>query len=531
MRKRFLRRAFSLLETAVSLGSASVLTVGLGASLVVATRGLDLNSAPDGKRVDATRVARDLARDLQQATRFTEQTATAATFLVPDRDADGRPETIRYAWSGAAGNPLTMSMNGAAANEVAPGVESLNFSYSAQAMTAPAQPSESAATGVKLLYVTAGTTVQTSGASASQRVASGPTILVNPSTLDRKKIELFESWGYDVTFVLPTEPWSNLAALIDQTQLIFVSAECDGAALPNSFYDSNKGIAFERAYQHDDAHLASSAAATYDTGIRVRTPSHYVMSGYSNAQLVPIVSSSTAFYYFTGVGSGVVNVMGPSGRSEPAMMSISPGSRLSNGAYAQGRRILMPWGFPGFDTDHLTADGRTIMRRCLEWAGGAGSDPNSPEQTFGNTSVYMNLLNPGAGKQLATKVNLSQGGKIQSISAFVGGGVGTIRYALYSHHGAQDRPNSLVAQSGPGLTLSGGSRWITLNVPETNLNAGTYWLAVNFGLTSQTINMTPGGEYVTLNYDATLLGFKNNWGTPDSNEQMSISIYATYKPN
>ena len=156
-------------------------------------------------------------------------------------------------------------------------------------MTATTQPSESAATGVKLLYVTAGTTVQTSGASASQRVASGPTILVNPSTLDRKKIELFESWGYDVTFVLPTEPWSNLAALIDQTQLIFVSAECDGAALPNSFYDSNKGIAFERAYQHDDAHLASSAAATYDTGIRVRTPSHYVMSGYSNAQLVPIV--------------------------------------------------------------------------------------------------------------------------------------------------------------------------------------------------------------------------------------------------
>ena len=126
---------------------------------------------------------------------------------------------------------------------------------------------------------------------------------------------------------------------------------------------------------------------------------------------------------------------------------------------------------------------------------------------------------------------MSQGGKIQSISAFVGGGVGTIRYALYSHHGAQDRPNSLVAQSGPGLTLSGGSRWITLTVPETNLNAGTYWLAVNFGLTSQTINMTPGGEYVTLNYDATLLGFKNNWGTPDSNEQMSISIYATYKPN
>lgn len=531
MRKRVLRRAFSLLETAVSLGTASMLAVGLGASLVVAARGLDLNSAPDGKRVDTTRVARDLARDLQQATRFTEQSATATTFLVPDRDADGRPETIRYSWSGAAGNPLTMSVNGAAANEIAPGVQSLTFSYSAQSMTAPAQPSESAATGVKLLYVTAGTTVQTSGTSASQRVASGPTILVNPSTLDRKRIELFESWGYDVTYVLPTEPWANLSALIDQTQLIFVSAECDGAALPNSFYDSSKGIAFERAYQYDDAHLASTPATTYDTGIRVRTPNHYVMSGYSNAQFVPIVSSTSAFYYFTGVGSGVVNVMGPSGHSEPAMMSISPGSRLSNGANAQGRRILMPWGFPGLNIDNLTTDGRTIMRRCLEWAGGAGSDPNSPEQTFGNTAVYMNLHNPGAGKQLATKVNLSQAGKIQSISAFVGGGIGTIRYALYSHSTSQNRPNALLAQSGAGLTASGGNRWVTLTVPETSLNAGDYWLAVNFGLTSQTINMTPGGEYVTLNNDASLLGFKSTWGTPDSYEQINMSIYATYKPN
>lgn len=525
------RRAFSMLELTISLASAAILTISLGSSLVVASRGLDLINAPEGRRTDASRVARELARDLQQATRFTEQTATATTFLVPDRDADGKPESIRYAWSGTAGAPLTMSLNGATPVDFAANVQSLNLAYSSQAMTAPTAPTESAATGVKLLYITAGTAVQTSGVSASQRVATAPTLLVNPSSLDRKKIELFESWGYDVTFILPNEPWANLSALIDQTQLIFVSAEADGDLIQSNIYDSNKGIVVERAYQHDDARLASNSSGFTDTGIRVRSPSHYTMSGYTNGQFVSILSSNSDFYYFSGLGSGVTNVMGPSGRSEPSMMSISPGSRLNNGSFAPGRRILIPWGFPGFNYDRLTTDGRTILRRCLEWAGGAGSDPNSLEQTFGNTSVYMNLFTPGAGRQIATKVNLAQAGKIQSISAFAGGGVGTIRFAIYSHHGPQNRPNTLLAQSGIGLTLSGGNRWITLNLPETNLSAGDYWLAINFGLTSQTVNMTPGGEYVTLNYDATLLGFKNSWGSPDSNEPMKLSIYGTYKPN
>ena len=40
--------------------------------------------------------------DLQLATGFTERTTKAATFTVPDRDGDSKPETLRYAWSGVA---------------------------------------------------------------------------------------------------------------------------------------------------------------------------------------------------------------------------------------------------------------------------------------------------------------------------------------------------------------------------------------------------------------------------------------------
>jgi hypothetical protein len=531
MKRSPFRRAFSMLETTIALGSAAILSVSLGASLIVASRGLELNSAPDGVRIDTARIAREMAQDLQLATRFTEQGSTAVSLLTPDRDGDGDPESIRYAWSGVAGAPLTYSLNGGAAVTVTPGVQSLQLNYSAQAMAAPAEPAESLTIGTKLLFVTAGTTIQATGTSASQRVAAAPMILVNPNANDRKKIELFESWGYDVTFILPTEPWSNMSALLDQSQLAFVSSESDGAAIPSGFYDSSKGIVAERVYQFDDAHFANNDSMFYETGLRVRSSSHYIMSGYSNSQFVPILSSTGPFAYFSNVGSGVTNLMGPSGRSEPAMMSLSPGDRMSNWAYAAGRRVLFPWGFPGLNYNNLTTQGLAITRRSLEWAAGAGSDPNAAVQTFGHTSVNMNILQPGPGKQVATKVQLAQLGDLKSISAFIGGPIGSVRYAIYSHSSGFNRPNILLAQSAAGLTSGGGSRWVTLPVSHNNLVAGEYWLVVSFGLSSQTVNMTPGGDYHTLNYDPTLLGFRTNWGASDTQEKMSFSIYATYTPD
>src|SRR5690606_30888846 len=55
--------------------------------------------------------------------RFSERTATAATIAVPDRTGDGRPETIRYSWSGVVGDPLLYEYNGGAALSILDGVQ------------------------------------------------------------------------------------------------------------------------------------------------------------------------------------------------------------------------------------------------------------------------------------------------------------------------------------------------------------------------------------------------------------------------
>jgi hypothetical protein len=79
----------------------------------------------------------DMAAEVQYALTVTEYTATAITVTVPDRtDANTNPETIRYAWSGVAGAPVTRSYNGGAAVSVVPSVQSFTLEYSPSAAAA-----------------------------------------------------------------------------------------------------------------------------------------------------------------------------------------------------------------------------------------------------------------------------------------------------------------------------------------------------------------------------------------------------------
>lgn len=69
----------------------------------------------------------DLLADIQLAQSFSENTTTAVTFTVPDRNGDNNPETIRYAWSGNAGDPLTRQYNSGAVVTVAENVHTFHI--------------------------------------------------------------------------------------------------------------------------------------------------------------------------------------------------------------------------------------------------------------------------------------------------------------------------------------------------------------------------------------------------------------------
>jgi len=81
--------------------------------------------------VESSQIVEQIAAELHTANSISERTPTSIAFTVPDRitDVDAVDETIRYAWSGTCGDPLTRRYNAATPVEIAPSVKAFNLDY------------------------------------------------------------------------------------------------------------------------------------------------------------------------------------------------------------------------------------------------------------------------------------------------------------------------------------------------------------------------------------------------------------------
>jgi hypothetical protein len=104
------RSAYTLIELVSSIAATSILMAGMGSVLFVAARSTD-DSTTSAMQIVASATAHEVLSDLQFAKSFVQRSSTAVEFSVADRDGDLSDETIRYAWSGTPGDPLTRQYN------------------------------------------------------------------------------------------------------------------------------------------------------------------------------------------------------------------------------------------------------------------------------------------------------------------------------------------------------------------------------------------------------------------------------------
>jgi len=134
------QRAYTLIEAVVALSVTGILLTGIGSSILLAGRALPEANNPLRASIAAASVADDISTELLTAVTVTENTATALTFTVADRDGDTVNETIRYIWSGVAGGPLTRAYNGGGAVTVLDNVTEFSLAYTAKVDAASTQP-------------------------------------------------------------------------------------------------------------------------------------------------------------------------------------------------------------------------------------------------------------------------------------------------------------------------------------------------------------------------------------------------------
>jgi hypothetical protein len=103
-----------MLELVLGIVLTSIILMGMGSTLFIASRAVPNPQQDPQASIIAGRIVDQLAEELSSALCVTELTTTAMAFTVPSRDGDAIPERIRYAWTGAAGGPLTRQYNGGA---------------------------------------------------------------------------------------------------------------------------------------------------------------------------------------------------------------------------------------------------------------------------------------------------------------------------------------------------------------------------------------------------------------------------------
>ncbi len=129
----------SLVVTAIILGA-------LTSAMLLASQIIPDEDGPAEATLAANEIAQQFASELYYAHTVTARSIHEVTFLVADRGGDLTPETIRYAWSGKPGDPLTREYNDGDAADVLDNVLDLDLTYEIQEITEeiPSLPNESA---------------------------------------------------------------------------------------------------------------------------------------------------------------------------------------------------------------------------------------------------------------------------------------------------------------------------------------------------------------------------------------------------
>lgn len=123
------RRGVTLVELLLTISITVVLFGGIASAVLLSSHALPKDDDAFVAITNGATISEQISSELFSAITVTERTPTAITFTTADRNQDNNPETIRYAWSGVPGDPLTRKYNSFPAKTVKTAVYDFNLNY------------------------------------------------------------------------------------------------------------------------------------------------------------------------------------------------------------------------------------------------------------------------------------------------------------------------------------------------------------------------------------------------------------------
>jgi len=198
-------------------------------------------------------------------------------------------------------------------------------------------------------------------------------VVPDPASLgaaDAAKKSLFESWGYAVNSLDDDATLSDYGNATAANDVVYVSATAVAASVGSKLFKSPVGVVNGNSGLHDDFGF-STVRYTGSTNAPLDTvASHYITQPFAGGAVTLYTSDQSSGAAVGTLAAGLEQIgLWSSGGLSPlgGLLTMDAGAMTSIVENTPGRRVQMPW--DNLDVSTLTNDGRTILRRSLEWAG------------------------------------------------------------------------------------------------------------------------------------------------------------------
>ena len=194
--------------------------------------------------------------------------------------------------------------------------------------------------------------------------------LTAQETARRMQIDV---WGYDVTLINDGDTQANYNAAVTANDVVYISEEIVSTTLGTKLTNAAIGIVNEEAELNDEFGVSSSASWLSAAAITINNNNHYITSPFSTGSLT-LLTASQSVCAASGTLAPCLQTLGKWG-SARGLVVLEKNAALSGGGNAAGRRVGLPWGGGTFDFNRLNSNGKTLMRRAIEWAAAAPGSP------------------------------------------------------------------------------------------------------------------------------------------------------------
>ncbi len=206
-------------------------------------------------------------------------------------------------------------------------------------------------------------------------------VVVNPASLtvqESAKKALIESWDYTVNLIDESDSQAAFDAAVAANDVVFITEDVTASNINTKLVDATIGVVTEEVNLADEFGFFSAVAWDSGTVIDIKDPPHYITQPFGQGALTVMTVAESLAYLDGDDAPDLLKLAEVT--PGVALVALETGAQLQPGigGNAAGRRVQLPWGGNTFDINHLNDDGRTIMRRAIEWGAATGTPANLP---------------------------------------------------------------------------------------------------------------------------------------------------------